>query len=320
MSGESNGRGRGSGPQPSPFIEIERSEWSALANQLTSPLTEAEVLQIRGLGDQLDLDEVRDVYLPLSRMLSLFVEERRGLQARVNGLLGNDEATTPFVIGIAGSVAVGKSTVARLIRELMARWVSTPRVELITTDGFLYSNDELERRGLLSRKGFPESYDRKALLRFVASVKAGAAEVSAPVYSHHVYDIVRDREAVIRRPDVLILEGLNVLQPSPPSGGLAVSDFFDFSIYVDARSGDIEKWYLDRLLALKRDAFAQPDSYFHQWAALSDDEVISIGRSTWERINLPNLAEFIAPTRSRADVVLRKEADHTVKSVLIRKL
>ena len=305
--------------QPSPFLEVERSVWAMIADAQESPLTEQEITQIRGLGDKLDLREVSEVYLPLSRMLSLYVEERRGLQGRVNQLLASQQATTPFVIGIAGSVAVGESTVSRLLRELLSRWESTPKVALVTTDGFLYPNDELERRGLLDRKGFPESYDRRALLRFVASVKGGAESVAAPVYSHQWYDIIPGESIAVSRPDVLIVEGLNVLQP-PQNGGLAVSDFFDFSIYVDARVGDIETWYVDRLIDLKHEAFSRPDSYFHRWAKLSDEEVREIGRATWRRVNEPNLVEYIAPTKSRADVVLRKAANHAVHSVLIRKL
>lgn len=320
MTVEASGRVPAPSAHPSPFREIARADWAELAGTQSSPLTIAEIRQIRGLGDRLDFHEINDVYLPLSRMLSLFVEERRSLQARVNSLLASNGATTPFIIGVAGSVAVGKSTVSRLLRELLTRWESTPRVSLVPTDGFLYPNAELERRGILDRKGFPESYDRKALLRFVSAVKAGVDEVSAPVYSHQLYDIVPGESVSVRSPDVLIVEGLNVLQPSPQGGGLAVSDFFDFSIYVDARTADIEGWYLDRLLQLKHDAFSRPDSYFHQWSSLPDDVVRANGAATWAEINEPNLVNFIAPTRSRADVVLRKAADHTVKSVLIRKL
>ncbi len=320
MSGEASARVRLPSTQPSPFVEVERAEWATIASHQSSPLTAREIHQLRGLGDQMDLREVREVYLPLSRMLSLFVEERRSLQSRVNQLFASDEATTPFVIGIAGSVAVGKSTVSRLLRELLARWESTPRVSLVTTDGFLYPNAELLSRGLMNRKGFPESYNRKELLRFVASVKGGAPEVSAPVYSHQSYDIVPGETVTISRPDVLIIEGLNVLQPAIIGSGPAVSDFFDFSIYVDARPSDVERWFLDRLIQLKHDAFARPDSYFHQWAELTDDEMRQIGVNTWNEVNGPNLDGFIAPTRSRADVVLRKASDHTVKSVLIRKL
>ena len=224
------------------------------------------------------------------------------------------------MIGVAGSVAVGKSTTARLLRELLAGWVGTPRVELVTTDGFLYPNAELERRGLLRRKGFPESYDRRALLRFVSQVKSGVAEVHAPVYSHLVYDIVPGEHISVRRPDVLIVEGLNVLQP--PAGGahLAVSDLFDFSVYVDARTSDIERWYVERFLRLQRGAFADPESYFHRYADLAEDEAVAMARSIWAEINGPNLEHNVLPTRARADLVLRKAADHTVSSVLLRKI
>ena len=223
---------------------------------------------------------------------------------------------------MAGSVAVGKSTTARLLRELIARWPATPRVSLVTTDGFLLPNAELERRGLLGRKGFPESYDRRALLRFVASVKAGRAEVTAPVYDHIVYDIVPGEQITVRSPDVLIVEGLNVLQPARPTGrsNLAVSDFFDFSIYVDARTDDVRQWYVDRFLSLRQTSFAQPGSYFRRYADLSDDEARAVGRQIWDDINAPNLEENIKPTRERATLVLRKGADHSIEHVRLRKL
>ncbi|GMA91201.1 hypothetical protein GCM10025869_17300 [Homoserinibacter gongjuensis] len=224
------------------------------------------------------------------------------------------------MIGVAGSVAVGKSTTARLLRELLARWEDTPRVELVTTDGFLLPNAELERRGLMERKGFPESYDRRALLRFVSRVKSGVEEVRAPVYSHLHYDIVRDAEIVVRRPDILIVEGLNVLQPPAPGARLAVSDLFDFTVYVDARTVDIERWYVERFLRLQRGAFADPRSYFHRFAALDEDDAIALAHSIWQSINGPNLEQNIAPTRARASLVLRKAADHTVSNVLIRKI
>jgi type I pantothenate kinase len=224
------------------------------------------------------------------------------------------------VIGVAGSVAVGKSTIARLLRELLSRWEDTPRVELVTTDGFLLPNAELERRGIMSRKGFPESYDRRALLRFVTKVKSGATEVRAPFYSHLSYDIMRDAEIVVRRPDILIVEGLNVLQPPESGHGLAVSDLFDFTVYVDARTSDIEKWYEDRFLALREGAFTNPQSYFHRFASLSLDEAKALAHDFWSQINEPNLVQNVLPTRSRADLVLRKGADHAVTSVLLRKL
>lgn len=303
----------------SPFVEISRDEWAELAPTTKSPLTEADIESLRGLGDRLNLQEVEDVYLPLSRLLSIYASGARKLHRDTSNFLGERATTTPFVIGVAGSVAVGKSTVARLLQMLMARWEDTPRVELVTTDGFLYPNAELERRGILSRKGFPESYDRRALLRFVSKIKSGAEEATAPVYSHLSYDILPDEKVVVRQPDVLIVEGLNVLQP-PTGGGLAVSDLFDFTIYVDARTQDIASWYQDRFLSLQRSAFADPDSYFHRYAALTEEEARATAQDFWERINLPNLENNIRPTRSRATLVLRKAADHAVSTVLLRKI
>jgi len=303
-----------------PFVEVERREWAALAPSTPQPLTEHELVRLRGLGDRLDLTEVQQVYVPLSRLLNLYVQGSRATHRATSDFLGERAATTPFVIGVAGSVAVGKSTIARLLRELLARWGETPRVELVTTDGFLYPNAELERRGLMQRKGFPESYDRRALLRFVSEVKSGAAEVRAPFYSHLSYDIVPGAEIVVRRPDVLIVEGLNVLQPPVPGRGLAVSDLFDFSVYVDARTADIEGWYVDRFLRLQRGAFADPNSYFHRYADLSETEAVETARSIWSRINGPNLVDNVQPTRARARLVLRKSADHTVQTVLLRKV
>ncbi|TPW74724.1 type I pantothenate kinase [Schumannella soli] len=304
-----------------PFVEIPRAEWADLASEVPQPLTEAEVAAIRGLGDALDLTEVAEVYVPLSRLLSLYAAGAKSLHAATRGFLrADDEAPTPFVIGVAGSVAVGKSTIARLLRELLGRWDDTPRVELVTTDGFLHPNAELERRGLMTRKGFPESYDRRALLRFVSQVKSGAAEVAAPVYSHLTYDILPGVENVTHRPDVLIVEGLNVLQPPTAGGRLAVSDLFDFTIYVDARTADIEEWYVQRFLRLQRGAFADPSSYFHRYAALSEDEAVARARSIWQEINEPNLVQNVLPTRARSSLVLRKQSDHTVSSVLLRKI
>ncbi|MDH6425261.1 type I pantothenate kinase [Aurantimicrobium minutum] len=306
--------------QTTPFVEISRDEWAELAPTTKSPLTEADIESLRGLGDRLNLQEVEDVYLPLSRLLSIYASGARKLHRDTSSFLGERATTTPFVIGVAGSVAVGKSTVARLLQMLMARWEDTPRVELVTTDGFLYPNAELERRGILDRKGFPESYDRRALLRFVSEVKSGSAEVSAPVYSHLSYDILPDEKIVVRQPDVLIVEGLNVLQPPTAGGGLAVSDLFDFTVYVDARTQDIASWYQDRFLSLQRGAFSDPDSYFHRYASLTEDEAREKAKDFWERINLPNLEQNIRPTRSRATLVLRKAANHAVSTVLLRKI
>ncbi|SMH31133.1 pantothenate kinase [Rathayibacter oskolensis] len=316
----SSARDPGREAHPSPFVEISRSDWAELARTTELPLTETEVVQLRGLGDRLSLTEVAEVYLPLSRLLTLYAGGARHLHRATSLFLGERAEATPFVIGVAGSVAVGKSTIARLLRELLARWDDTPRVELVTTDGFLLPNRELERRGLMSRKGFPESYDRRALLRFVSEVKGGAAEVRAPFYSHLSYDIVPDAEIVVRRPDVLIVEGLNVLQPPVPGHGLAVSDLFDFTVYVDARTGDIARWYEERFLALQQGAFTNPNSYFHRYASLTPDEALDRARGIWSTINEPNLVQNVRPTRSRASLVLRKQADHAVSSVLLRKI
>jgi type I pantothenate kinase len=308
----------------SPFVEYDRAAWSLLRD--TTPLTlgEADLTRVRGLGERVDLQEVRTVYLPLSRLLNLYVGASAGLRAATSTFLGERLTRTPFVIGIAGSVAVGKSTTARILRELLSRWPDHPRVELVTTDGFLLPNVELERRGLLERKGFPESYDRRALLRFVAAVKSGAPEVRAPVYSHLTYDIVPDAHVTVRLPDVLIVEGLNVLQPARVRTdglqGVAVSDYFDFSIYVDARTEDIRQWYVDRFLQLRRTAFARPESYFRRYATLSDAEAVRTARQIWAEINEPNLVENVRPTRGRARLVLGKGPDHAVRRVLLRKL
>ena len=302
------------------YREIDRGEWAALAPGIPSPLTETEVVQLRGIGDRLDLTEVREVYLPLSRLLSTYAENTKRLGAETSAFLGEQDATTPFVVAVAGSVAVGKSTIARLLRELMSRWPGTPRVELVTTDGFLYPNAELERRGLMDRKGFPESYDRRALVRFLTDVKSGAAEARAPFYSHVRYDIVPDAHVTVRRPDVVIVEGLNVLSPPPSPHDVAVSDLFDFSIYVDAEPGDIAQWYVDRFLALRQGAFSNPSSFFNVFAGLSDTEAVERAMGFWDAINLPNLRENVEPTKHRATLVLKKAADHAVETVLLRKL
>lgn len=308
------------GLSPHLYREIDRAEWSRLAAGMPQPLSETEVVQLRGLGDRLDLAEVREVYLPLSRLLSLYAAATKRLGADTSGFLQEPDTTTPFVIGVAGSVAVGKSTIARLLRELVSRWPDTPRVELITTDGFLYPNAELERRGLMARKGFPESYDRRALVRFLTDVKSGAAEAQAPFYSHMRYDIVPDAHVTVRRPDVVIVEGLNVLQPPAAPNDVAVVDLFDFSIYVDAATTHITQWYVDRFLALRRAAFSNPSSYFNVFAHLSDDEAVEMAMGYWNDINLPNLEENVKPTRHRATLVLHKAANHAVERVLLRKL
>jgi type I pantothenate kinase len=316
--------GAGNGALPSPYVELDRAAWARLRENQPLSLDTADLARLRGLGDLLDLDEVEEVYLPLSRLLSFYVGATAGLHRITSDFLGERPAKTPFVIGVAGSVAVGKSTTARLLKELLSRWPGTPRVELVTTDGFLYPNAELQRRNLLQRKGFPESYNRRALLRFVAEVKAGKDEVHAPVYSHLTYDIVPGEEIVVRRPDVLIVEGLNVLQAPRVQEdgrvGMAVSDFFDFSVYVDAHLEDIRQWYVERFLRLRETAFADPDSYFHRYAALSDEEAVQTALRIWTEINEVNLRENVLPTRSRASLVLAKDRDHSVRRMRLRKL
>lgn len=307
-----------------PFVDLDRDAWARLSASTPLPLTDADVERLAGLGDPIDLAEVDVVYRPISRLLDLHIEATRGLHAASSTFLREDVGGTPFVIGVAGSVAVGKSTTARVLRELLARWPATPRVQLVTTDGFLYPNAELARRGLMERKGFPESYDRRSLLRFVSQVKAGRPEVTVPVYDHLTYDIVPGAEIVVSRPDVLIVEGLNVLQPARPSSegpsSLAVSDFFDFSIYVDARTVDVRQWYVERFLRLRETAFARPESYFHRYAALTDAEAVQRAERIWDSINAPNLLHNILPTRSRATLVLTKGPDHAVQRVRLRKL
>lgn len=306
--------------QLSLYREIARDDWARLAKGMEQPLTENEVVQIRGLGDRLSLDEVRDVYLPISRLLSAWARGVRQIGGEVEQFLGEKQPRVPFVVGVAGSVAVGKSTVARLLRELMSRWSDTPRVELVTTDGFLHPNAELERRGIMNRKGFPESYDRRALVDFVTRIKSGEEEVRAPFYSHVKYDIMSDASVVVRRPDVLIVEGLNVLQPPPAPNDVAVSDLFDFSVFVDADTTHIEQWFVSRFLALREGAFSNPASYFNVFQHLSDDEARETARGIWNDINLPNLRENVEPTKHRATLVLRKGEDHAVESVLLRKV
>ncbi|MGA9873189.1 MAG: type I pantothenate kinase [Rhodococcus sp. (in: high G+C Gram-positive bacteria)] len=305
--------------ESSPYVEFDRAQWRTLRQSTPLVLTEEELVGLRGLGEQIDLDEVAEVYLPLARLIHLQVAARQRLFAATATFLGekHPDRQVPFVIGVAGSVAVGKSTTARVLQALLARWDHHPRVDLVTTDGFLYSTAELMRRGILHRKGFPESYDRRKLLRFVTEVKSGSEEVAAPVYSHVSYDIVKDQLHMVRQPDILIVEGLNVLQTGPR---LMVSDLFDFSIYVDARIEDIEAWYVKRFLALRKTSFADPDAHFHHYANLSDHDARNAAEDLWHTINLPNLVDNILPTRPRATMVLRKDNDHTINRLRLRKL
>ena len=308
----------------SPFVELDRSSWAALASSAELRLNSEDLARLRTLGDELDLDEVRDVYLPLSELLSMYARHVAGLHRSTEEFLGRPQPQrTPFVIAVAGSVAVGKSTTARLLCELLRRWPQHPRVSLVTTDGFLLPNAELARQGLLERKGFPESYDQRALLRFVIDVKSGVETVTAPTYSHLAYDVTDERVS-IESPDIVVLEGLTVLQPARIRGdgrpGLAVSDFFDFSVYVDAAASDIRAWYVRRFLSLRETAFRDPRSYFTRYASLSTQEATELAGQLWDTINGPNLTENIAPTRGRASLVLRKDADHSVRRVRLRKL
>ncbi len=308
----------------SPYVELARADWAALRDQHPMLLSQEDVARLRGLGERLDIQEIEEVYLPLSRLLSFYEHEIEQLHQVTSDFLGERHERTPFVIGVAGSVAVGKSTTARILQALIARWESQPSVELITTDGFLYPNRVLNDRNLMARKGYPESYDRRALLRFVMEVKSGKAEVSAPVYSHITYDIVPGERIVVQRPDVLIVEGLNVLQPprqhSDGRTGLSVSDFFDFSVYVDAKQELIKKWYVDRFQELRHTAFSQPDSFFRRYANLDDEAAVDMAESIWDAINAPNLVENILPTRGRATLVLSKGEDHAVNRVRLRRL
>lgn len=311
-------------PLPSPYLELSREEWAHLREEHPMSLTADEVARVRGLGDRVDVREVEDVYLPLSRLLTFYVEATRGLHQVTSSFLGEKGAKMPFVIGVAGSVAVGKSTTARILQELLLRWPDTPRVELVTTDGFLYPNAVLEERGLLQRKGFPESYDRRSLLKFVAAVKSGMEVVEAPVYSHLTYDIVPDEVIEVRRPDVLIVEGLNVLQPPAirPDGSRtgAIADYFDFTVYVDAEVSLIKQWYIERFLRLRETAFADPQSYFHRYATLTDAQARETAAGIWSRINEPNLVDNVSPTRDRATLILTKGEDHSVSRIALRKV
>jgi type I pantothenate kinase len=308
----------------SPYRIFSIEEWAKLRADTPMTLSAEEVEALRSLGDPVSIREVERVYLPVSRLLSFYVTATQGLFHATQTFLGFDDAKVPFIIGIGGSVAVGKSTTARVLRELLKRWPQAPEVELVTTDGFLFPNAVLKAEGLMERKGFPESYDVAALLSFLNDIKGGKPRVTAPVYSHLTYDIVPGETITVDRPDILILEGLNVLQANDlPKDGKAVpfvSDFFDFSVYIDADEEALRSWYVERFMDLKDTRFRDPRSYFHNFAELSDEEAKAVAKGLWARINLVNLHENILPTRPRADLILSKDADHRVKRVALRKL
>ncbi|EGQ9631900.1 type I pantothenate kinase [Vibrio cholerae] len=309
-------------PIMSPYLTFDRQHWAQLRNSVPMMLSESDLKELQGINDHLSMTEAVEIYLPLARLLNLYVAARQSRNGVLHQFLGNTESAPPFVIGIAGSVAVGKSTTARLLKALLSRWENHPKVELITTDGFLYPNKVLTERGIMHKKGFPESYDIRRLVEFVSEVKAGQPNVAAPVYSHLTYDIT-DEMKVVDRPDVLIIEGLNVLQsgmdyPHDPHR-VFISDFLDFSIYVDADSQLIEKWYIERFMKFRQGAFKKPGSYFSHYTALTEAQAEQKARSIWETINGKNLVENILPTKGRAHLILRKGLNHTVEEVLLRK-
>jgi len=302
----------------SPFQHFSRQEWATLRRDAPLPLTDHDIAALRGLCDRLSVAEVEKMYLPLSRLLELRFEAAKQLLLVQDGFLNRENDHSPFVIAISGSVAVGKSTFARTLQALLSRWAGHPNVALITTDGFLYPNAVLQERDLMRRKGFPESYDLPRLLNFLHAVKSGEDVIEAPVYSHLSYDIIPDKQQVIRQPDILIFEGLNVLQ-APPRASVIASDYFDFSIFLDADKGNLEQWYIERFLALQRTAFQNPSSYFYRYRTLERDEAIQTAQKIWREINLPNLTENIQPTRQRADLILHKGVDHLIEDVWLRR-
>ncbi len=307
----------------SPYRAFSADEWGQMRQGAELTLTEAELDKLRGLGETVSLSEVEEIYLPLSRLLNLYVEATQKLYGATNAFLGS-ETKVPFIIGVAGSVAVGKSTTSRILREMLARWPSHPKVDLITTDGFLYPNHLLEERQLMQRKGFPESFDLKRLRRFLAEIKSGRARAEAPVYSHIAYDILPEEKILVSQPDILIVEGLNVLQPAVlASEGTEipfVSDYFDFSIYIDAAEDVVQQWYVERFMGLRKTAFREPGAYFERYAGLDDAQAEATAIDIWTRINLKNLQENILPTRARADLILHKGPDHHIDRVLLRKI
>jgi type I pantothenate kinase len=305
--------------RPAAYDRFTRAEWAALRDSTPLTLSDADVAELRGLNDPVSLADVADIHLPLSRLINLHVTAAQALDGVQDTFLGRPGAPPPYIIGVAGSVAVGKSTFARLLRLLLSHWPDHPRVELVTTDGFLLPRAVLEERGLMRRKGFPESYDLRRMIGFLSAMKSGRPEVEAPVYSHQAYDVLPGEKQVIRRPDILIFEGLNVLQAAA-GASVVSSDFFDFSVYVDAEEEDIAGWYVDRFLLLQRTAFQQPTSYFHHYRDLPEAEARRVGREIWDQINRVNLRENILPTRQRARLVLHKSADHSVDGIALRRM
>lgn len=307
---------------PSPYILFDRSKWASLRDSEPMTLSEDEFHQLQGVEERLSINEVTDIYLPLSRLLKFYVDANVSRQSALGKFLNRSEKI-PYIIGIAGSVSAGKSTTARILQKLMSRWSEHKKVELITTDGFLYPNKELEKRGIMNRKGFPESYDIGKLLNFVSDIRSGEPNVAAPVYSHLIYDVVPDKNLIIESPDILIIEGLNVLQSSldypESSNKVFVSDFVDFSIYVDASEPLLEYWYIKRFFKLRESAFSNPDSYFKEYSKLSNREAIRTAHSIWVTINKKNLLENILPTRERANLILTKGANHSIDYVRLRK-
>ncbi|SPZ45482.1 Pantothenate kinase [Plesiomonas shigelloides] len=306
-----------------PFVSFERQEWADLRDAIPLTLTESDLERLKGINDELSLDEVIEIYLPLSRLLNFYIRSNLRRQSVLDQFLGREGQRIPYVIGIAGSVAVGKSTTARILQALLSRWPEHRHVELVTTDGFLHPNAVLHERGIMKKKGFPESYDMRRFVQFISDVKSGQPRVSAPVYSHLIYDIVPDGEKVIEQPDILLLEGLNVLQsgmdyPHDPHR-VFVSDFVDFSIYVDADTTLLKSWYIERFLKFRKGAFSDPNSYFHNYAKLSEEEAVSIANQIWDEINGLNLQQNILPTRERASLILTKGKEHAVERVCLRK-
>ena len=306
-------------PNSDRYLSFDREEWADLRAATPLTIRERDLVALRGINDQIDLDEVAAVYLPLTRLLNLYVSATQNLHKVSATFLGAMAPKVPYVIGIAGSVAVGKSTFARILQALLARWPEHPRVDLITTDGFLFPNAVLEDRGIMNRKGFPESYDTKTLLTFLRDLKSGSLDVKAPVYSHVVYDIVEGETVSVQQPDILIIEGLNVLQVGSEANEF-VSDYFDFSIYIDAEEPDIEQWYIERFQKLRETVFRDPDSFFQNFAHLTDEEGVNVARGIWREINGKNLVDNIEPTKSRASLIVAKGADHRVTNVHLRRL